>query len=441
MVIEFNFTTLVYIITHIVKIAIPEINQFYPKKILNSSLAKGSLLVIAATFICNILNYSLHLISARILQPADYGLFQSLIASTYFFAVIVQSFGVGAINFFNQNSKINPQYLLPQLQDISHKLALVSWFLLILSYPIFSKIYHLDNLSTFFIYSLIVFAFYLPNNYYAVLRSRLRYKSFALLRISSITSKFIVAVILTLLGFKLNGLLTAFIVVSLSGTLIGKYLTNKQWPIIKQNIKQAVCIDFHFWKFSVFGLLTNLVYTSFYSSDIILARYFLPEHEAGIYSGLSILGKIIFFIIAPIVTITFPIFNNGINKKRIKKIFKLTIILIVLILVSAVIAINLFSNLTILVLIGKQYKQAQEYIFQFSIFISLLSLTNFFTQFLLATKQKAILAINGLGALLQIILILVNHQEINAIITSSLIALSFSTILSGLYSYKTIKSL
>jgi len=71
------------------------------------------------------------------------------------------------------------------------------------------------------------------------------------------------------------------------------------------------------------ALLTVAGLTSLYTSDVILVKHFFSSYEAGLYSALGMMGKIIFFASSAITTAMFPIaaekYAQKKNHKKIKQ--------------------------------------------------------------------------------------------------------------------------
>ena len=49
---------------------------------------------------------------------------------------------------------------------------------------------------------------------------------------------------------------------------------------------------------------------------LILVKHFFSPHDAGIYAGLSLIGRVIFFFSAPIASVMFPVIVQKYARKE-----------------------------------------------------------------------------------------------------------------------------
>jgi len=169
--------------------------------------------------------------------------------------------------------------------------------------------------------------------------------------------------------------------------------------------------------------LTLIGITSFINLDILLVKHFFSAHDAGLYAGLSLVGKVVFYISAPIGTVMFPlIVLKHSRKENFTNIFKLSVLLVIIpsLLLTGLYAF--FPKFFILFFLkNKDYLSVSSLLALFGIFTTLYSLLSILATFYLSIKKTTIYIPIIIGALLQIVLITLFHQTFLQIILISLI--------------------
>lgn len=239
-----------------------------------------------------------------------------------------------------------------------------------------------------------------------------KFKALSIISIISILFKILLAVLLVKLGFGINGAIGAVVLAGVVGYFITffplKFLFKKEKEEIE--IKEI----FHYF-FPVF--FTTLFMTLIYNIDIVLVKHFFSPAIAGEYGALTIIGRIIFFIVGPMIAVMFPMTaaahsNNGNPDKILKK----TIFLVGLIGLGVLFFYFLFPDLIIKILIGSKFLSISKFLGWFGLAMFLCTLINLFLQYFLSIHKTKCAYLAGIGVLLQIILISIFHNNLWQII-------------------------
>jgi O-antigen/teichoic acid export membrane protein len=174
--------------------------------------------------------------------------------------------------------------------------------------------------------------------------------------------------------------------------------------------------------------LATLSLSSFITNDIILVKHYFNPEMAGLYAQLSLIGRIIFYISAPIAGVMFPlVVQQHAKKEKFTNTFLLAALFILLPSIAITCFYTLFPKFSILFIIKKQEALAAiPYLTLFSIYITLYSLVSIMASFYLSIKKTKVMVPIIIGAILQIILITIFHKTLLQIILS---AFSITTIL------------
>ena len=145
---------------------------------------------------------------------------------------------------------------------------------------------------------------------------------------------------------------------------------------------------------------------------------------AGYYASLATLGKIVFFASSPIVMVMFPLISaRHENGQDSRQTLNLSLALVLFASLGITGFYFLFPQFMIKILYGVDYLAAAPYLVYFSIFLSLYALVNVLVNYYLSIKKVKIVFFPVLAALIQILLILVFHQDIFQIVLVSIIVL------------------
>lgn len=407
------------------------------KQLANHHLVKGSFIVLIGNSIVSFLNYLYHLIAGRLLLPDQYGLLESLIALTYFILVFTQAFSFSVINLIARAKKSLIFSLVKQLENRALKLSFIFWLLFLILFPFLKEFLHLPNFLIFLLFSLQVFFCFLPAVYLSTLQARLKFFSFSLVGISQSLSKDIFAFVLIFIGWQVKGALGGLIISGLIGLLIGQKLVKKYWK--RKSEKQNTKLTNHFWRYSFLSLVTNLALTSIYSTDILLVRHYFSSYQSGIYSAVSVLGKMIFFAATSILLVAFPLFvKYKDDYKKLSQTFGLCFLFLLIICLVGLFVFKLWPGAIVKLLYGQGYAEAISFLPYFAVFISLFAVLTLLVQFLLALESSLASWLAGIVALSQIFLILNRHLNLKMIISNSLISTAFGLLLGPFFVIKVI---
>jgi len=173
----------------------------------------------------------------------------------------------------------------------------------------------------------------------------------------------------------------------------------------------------------------------FYTADVILVKHFFSPELAGQYSGLSILGRIIFFLSGVIAVVMFPMSSeahykvNGENGKILKQAF----ILVAVISLSSLIFYFLIPKFLIMALLGNKFLVLAGDVGWFGLAMVFYSFINVLAQYFLSRNRVGFIYILLGGVIMQIIFISFWHENIAQIIWIMNIVMSL--VLSGLAFY------
>jgi O-antigen/teichoic acid export membrane protein len=249
--------------------------------------------------------------------------------------------------------------------------------------------------------------------------------------------KLIIGIILVYLGYAVGGAVFAILIATLSGYILTfiplKFVFTKQAHTSKIDKKEL-------FNYGLPSALTLFGLTAFISTDIILVKHFFSPEQAGIYAGLALVGKVIYYVSSPIGGVMFPILvQKHSRNERTRNTYIMAVGLVLASSISLTIFYSLFPDFTLLFFLKKsEYLTASNLLGLYALFITLYSLLAVNTNFYLSIKKTKVFIPVLIGAIAQAILISIFHTIFLHIILISLsIAFLLNLILLLYYPYAT----
>lgn len=369
-------------------------------------------------------NYLYHLLMGRMLGPLEYGILASLISVSYLLGIPMSASILVIVKYVSEfrgrRELATANYFYRWINRKALIFGSIGFFIFLIFSPWIASFLHLESNIPLIIVGFVFFVGIFSSINLATLQGFLRFGWYTIISIASVVIKLILAIILVYSSYRVFGAILAI----LAGIIVG--YTFGLFYILKIIGKKDEKKGFNGREVASYALpvfFSILAFTSLYTTDIVLARHFLPAQEAGFYAALATLGKIIFFASSPIVMVMFPMISEKhANGKKYANLLNLSLGLVFLVCSGVGGIYFLFPKLMINILYGNQYLSASPYLWLFAIFLSLYSLSYLLTNFYLSVKKVKIIFLPMTAALLQVILIFLFHQNLRQTVLMSVIA-------------------
>ena len=397
----------------------------------SNKVISSSLVLVIGGFLGSLTNYFYHLSMARFLGPKDYGILESLISVVYQLSIPLTTISIVITKYVSgfkgQNrTKTIESFFWKVNKKILLCLPLIFIFIFI-SAPVISSFLHFPSP----VLVILVGMSFVLSIFVTLGRSFLQGLSkFLLVSVAGFSDgliRLLAALLLVFLGLGLFGAVFSFFIASILSVSITLYLVRN---LMKGNRYEPIPEKKEMFRFIFPVFFTNLAITSLITSDIILVRHFFPPFEAGLYSALSTLGKMIFFAASPVTTVILPMVSEAqAANENFKRIAASGLALIGLIIAGSVVVLGFFPKIMVMVLFGEKYLAMVPLVINFSVAIAIFTINVALLNIFLALKITLPTIFVSLTALLQIIMIILFHQSLGIIINifivlSSLLLLS-----------------
>lgn len=404
------------------------------KSMISHPLISGSAILLGGTLFANVFNLFFNLFMMRNLSEVEYGTLASLVSLITISIIPVNSF-VPTVARFGALYLAKEDYDL--LRGFFYKINYICYALgliFLLGFIVFFKqiggFFHITDASSIVLVGITVVFGIAGIANMGIIQAKLAFKFLSFINFIGALLKFAIGVLLVYLGFSVNGAMFAFFV-SFFLPYIISFIPLKF--IFKKRSKTPKVSNSEIFSYGAPSALTLLGLTSFITTDILLVKHFFDPKSAGIYAGISLIARIIFFLSAPITTVMFPlIVQKHSRNEKYHNIFKLSILLVLAPSLFIAIIYYMFPHL-IISLFNKQYLPASYLLGIFGLYIAFYSLLSVLTNFYLSIKKTKVFIPISIGSLLQIVLIWFFHQSFMQVITISLSIVSLLLLILLLY--------
>lgn len=379
--------------------------------------------MVAGSLLANFFNFVYSIVMVRLLTPSDFGTLTSLNAIGTMPFVLISSISPLVVVITGSYFAEKKYDLVKGVYIMMSKFFLVFSLIICVSFLIFIPqidiFFKINNIYLLLITDAVIFFTFMTAVNMSFLQSKLAFKFYVFIMLMIAIIKLFFSTLLVFLGFKIIGAVTGlFLSILIPGllTLIPlRFVFDKKIKAYKE-VDARVFLSFGI-PTAVIGIgLSGLI-----TSDLILVKHYFNSFTAGLYSGLSLMGRIIFFVSSPITAVMFPLVVRQYGKKEN---YTGTFALALALVLTSSAAISLFYTFfpefsTLFLLKKKEYLAIVPYITFFSINVALYSLLFVLANFYLSIKKTVIVYPVAVAALLQIFLIIFFHQNIWQVVVSS----------------------
>ena len=405
-------------------------------KIISHPLISGSAIIFIGSLIGNIFNFFFNLYMSRNLSVEEYGELASLISLILLTALAADSFVPTIVSFAGPYFLRKEQNNLEGLFFQVNKLAVIFGGVVILLFLLFSKyigiFFNITDNFLIILVGFIVFFGLLNSISRAFLQAELSFVYISLITIFSSLLKLIGGALLVFLSFGVGGALWAFVFTFVSSYFL--FIIPLRSLLFSKNRVSPVGIT-KLFSYAAPATLSLLGLTFFITTDVILIKHFFSAREAGLYAGLSLIGKVIFFFSTPVGMVMFPLIVHKHHKnEEFNNTFKLAVAFVFVVSTLLTIFYFIFPEFTIRVFLkNDDYFVLKPLLGLFGVFITIYSVTTVLTNFYLSIRKTRVFLPVIFCSLLQAALIWFFHNSFYQVIIFSILCISLLLIILLLY--------
>ncbi len=374
-----------------------------------------------------ILNYLFYPVLGRMMSPSDFGEVQALISLFMQGTIFLNVLSLITIHVtVNADNESKRNQILLGLERIA---VVVGWGILMVALLSVQKLKDFLNFHEIWPFLALMLALGLTIPLVlrmAFLRGRKQFAKSALTDGIGSATKLLIAPILIALGFKAFGAIMALAIsqiISLGFVIVWARRSGFHGFGLKGRVARLSSLKPQFTH-ALALLVASSAVAALFSLDILAMKHYFSPQDAGLYAGITTIGRIIFFLTTPVtgVLLTMVSLNQAESKNRLQLLGSLG--LVTLLGGLALIVLSLIPELSIKILVGSKYLTYAPYLPKLGLIMLILSLANALLMYNISLRRYAFAAVPIVALALTLILIAQNHVSVSEIINSMLIGSS-----------------
>lgn len=393
----------------------------FARDIFRHPLFSGSAVMIVGSNFSNFLAYLYHLVIGRLLGPSNYGELVAFISIVSILTMIVSFFGLVVAKFVSMsNTHDEAKAFISWIKYKAFVVGAVVGLIILILTPLLSDFLKVKASILIFVAPLFLM-YSMAFIYRSILQGLLRFGRLVIAANVDNFGKFVLGIAFVYAGFSVFGAVLGTVLAAFISLLFYRYYVRDYENGSQARLKYSNRV----WKYTVPVFVVSVASYSMFTTDLILAKHFLSATEAGLYAALSNLGKIVFYGVAPVSSVMFPLVSKRFAKgEKYAKILLASVGLTLVISLLVVVLYWQFPNKAVGILYGEEFLPAARDLVWFGLFMAMFSLASLFANFYLSKEETKISAFVALAALLQIAGIWIYHGSIIEIVGVSLACVS-----------------
>jgi O-antigen/teichoic acid export membrane protein len=369
-------------------------------KILKDQFLRRNLIFFVGSMLVAVLNYLYHPILGRMLSIEDFGEVQALISLFLQFGVVFGVFSMLTINIAcNTEDKNQKALAIIKMQKIAYLLVFINFVLIILFKD---KITHALSFDSFypFVSLALIYLFSVSFTFRkAYLQGVEDFNAVSLSGIIFSGGRLLFAVALVMIGWRSFGAITGLLIAQIVSFFYVYWKTKDDFKLESESkpagfdkayIKQELY-------YAMLVLAANGFITFLYTADVVMVKYWFTPSEAGLYSGVATIARIIFFATGSVAGVMLPAIKMKNSDSENFRMFKKSFWLVAFVGGSGTLIFSIFPDLIIRLMIGASYLPYAHFLARLSFLLFLASIVNLLFNYLMALRRFALIPISIIG--------------------------------------------
>lgn len=388
----------------------------------HSRLVRQNLILFVGGLVAGLGGFVYHAIAARILGPSTYGEVATLVAlyavggAVNLILILVLARYAATLQARGNTSGL--RYLVirsSQVMAIPALLCLLFAFLLAGPIASFEKL-HSPAPVIWLGFAIVVFWYAaVPRG---VLQGTQHFPALSLNLSSELIVRTLSLFVLLKIGLGVSGSMIAVLLGVGFAYLLGMYSLREVLAVRGERVPLRSAASF-----AVTASIGTIGVLLLYNLDVVLAKHYLPDHQAGIYGSLNKVGTIVYFLTLSVSQVLFPRVVEAVARNAHAGRLLATSALIMSALgAGALVVFGFLPNLVVNVLFSSTFHDAGPYVFRIGVVGLAISLVNLLVQFLMAVHDRLFIPILAAGVLLMAVLIVVLHADVAAVVNDVVVA-------------------
>lgn len=403
----------------------------------NDNLLKHGNIMLTASVVSMFLNYLFHVIMGRTLGPVEYGILGSLLSIFYIFTIpvaTIQTVIALFVSKYNANNEIGKVHsiLFKSLKKFM-PYAILTVFIIYLSSWTIADFLNIPTNTPVIVFGAVLFFSILTPVTIGVLQGLQNFNHLALNSTLSATFKLVVGLTLVYLGFGVNGAMAAY-GASAAFTFFLCYFPLRF--LVHQKAEEIQKREIYSFSIPVVAVIA--AFNVMMNIDLIMVKHYLDPVDAGYYTALSMIAKVIFFGAMAISSVMFPkaAARHTNDHQHSFKILSQSMLYVGVLSAVAVTGLYFFSEEIMSFMYGKSYISVAPLLAPFGLATTFFGLSNIISYYQLSTNNVNFVVILVLLTILEVTFMLIFHntiQQIILVVVAASFLMFMSLLVEGIY--------
>ncbi len=387
---------------------------------------KKSLFFFVATGMISFVNYAYHPVIGHLVSVQNFGEVETLFSLYNVFGIFLFAFTSVVIHVSaNTENEAERNAFLAKIGLAGISASFLLALLVAALSPFLKSVFHFSSATSFVVFgALLPFATYVFfGAAFFQVKKQVRQYSFGHAIVSFLRLAFAVAAFY--LGYQVVGIMGAFLLSQILGALYVAYSLKGKIQVRKSasqffsdttNLKREA-------KYGAMIFIANCSVILFANGDILTVKYFFSPEVAGLYSGISAIGNIVYFATAPIAAMLLASVKLKNAPQENRRVLYLAFLACFVFVGLAVLIFNFWHSIIITLLLGKKFAEFSAYLRPISITMALAALYNILLMYFLALRKKKVFVPAVISLVTLCVMVAVRHSTVQEIIHNFIIAI------------------
>ena len=359
------------------------------RRVLQSDFARSGVLVFAATLLANAFNYVFHFTVSRGLGPQSYGVVSVTISLISLVSVPSVILGMVVLRYAAEFSAVQD---LPKLRALAERalflgcgLAVIVAAFFVLDRVAIARYFQIEDAGIVVLAGFILASVIVLGIVRAMLQGLQDFRSFACALLLEGAGKATISVLLVHMGWGVRGAMLGFFAATFTSMA---YACGMVWLRVGRE-RGTLLFDYQ-RLVRIFGgvAASTLAVTTLSYMDVVLVKHFFDPKTAGIYSAVSLAGKVLLFILGILPTVLLPkATSHAARGESAVGLFVQAFGVSILISVSGLLVLAFVPDFVVSVMAGNAFRAAVPYLFEYGVAMACLGNTLVVAAFKMALHQ------------------------------------------------------
>jgi O-antigen/teichoic acid export membrane protein len=176
-----------------------------------------------------------------------------------------------------------------------------------------------------------------------------------------------------------------------------------------------------FFALTAFYEMTQIIINN---SDLMLVKHYFGADKAGLYASLALIGRVVYFVAWMFVMLLLPkVLQLQKEGKPTKPVLIKYVFYVVCLSISIIFATKIFPETVVYLMFGKAFLPIAFLLWKYALATSVFAIANIFAYYFLTINKYLPVVISGIFGLVQIVLIVLNHNTLEQVVDMQIVAM------------------